>query len=291
MKLRLEDAVVPIRSSWGLQVKKFRIHSQRVVLSSRSQSFMTSLEDTMVLNSELSSTASSHVFFGAGGRGRCGGHNLLLIGPCAFLQLPRPAILKLSTRCPQTIPPFPITWLPCPSTHLFPLLSQALQLPGPLRPLSPTCFFFPSSALQILNRLIPAHSLPHCLKFPCVSCLCSPAIITWTVPVFAWLPEPVSACLTFLFDLLLVYWTSYQICFATLGLLSRCRPLRDSFCCKPLHPYLCNKPLNFSRSASHFCICSLSLLPCFHLMWPVFSLPLQKRSPPDMLSVEECCLY
>ncbi len=45
--------VLSIHPAWGLPIRKFRIQSQRAVLSPRSLSLVTSLEDTVVLNVEL----------------------------------------------------------------------------------------------------------------------------------------------------------------------------------------------------------------------------------------------
>lgn len=44
---------MPILIARGLPIRKFRIQSQRGVWSPRSLRFMTSLEDTIVLNADL----------------------------------------------------------------------------------------------------------------------------------------------------------------------------------------------------------------------------------------------
>ncbi len=66
--------------------------------------------------------------------------------PASFLipQTPFLSISHPSTRCPQTFPPFPITWLPHPPSHLFPILSSVLQLPGLPSP-PPHLHLIPSS--------------------------------------------------------------------------------------------------------------------------------------------------
>ena len=48
-----EDVVLPIRTTCGLPVRKFRIQSQRAMLSPRSLSLVMSFRGTMVLNAEL----------------------------------------------------------------------------------------------------------------------------------------------------------------------------------------------------------------------------------------------
>ena len=49
-RVRVEDVVLPIRTTCGLPVRKFRIQSRRAMLSPRSLSLMTSFRGTMVLN-------------------------------------------------------------------------------------------------------------------------------------------------------------------------------------------------------------------------------------------------
>lgn len=64
LKVRVEDVMVPIRTLWGLPVRKLRIQSQRAVLSPRSLSWMRSKEGTVETEAELT---------GSGGRGQCEG--------------------------------------------------------------------------------------------------------------------------------------------------------------------------------------------------------------------------
>jgi hypothetical protein len=53
LRVRVDDVAFPIRTAWGLPVRKLSIQPQRAVLSLRSLSFTASLEGTMVLNAEL----------------------------------------------------------------------------------------------------------------------------------------------------------------------------------------------------------------------------------------------
>ena len=52
-RVRVEDVALPIRTACGLPARKFRIQSQRAMLSPRSLSLVTSFRGMMVLNAEL----------------------------------------------------------------------------------------------------------------------------------------------------------------------------------------------------------------------------------------------
>lgn len=60
--------------------------------------------------------------------------------------------------------PFHITWVLPPSTHLFPLSSSALELPGLPSP-PPHLYLISLLAVHILSQAIPTHCLSVCCSF------------------------------------------------------------------------------------------------------------------------------
>ncbi len=86
----------------------------------------------------------------------CHGLSLCPCSPATFLISPRPvfAILHLSTRCPRTFPPFPIIWLPHPSSNLS---SAALQLPS-LSHTAPHLHLIPSSVTHHFQYFLVSSS-------------------------------------------------------------------------------------------------------------------------------------
>ncbi len=53
LRMRVDEVCPPALTTWGLPVRKSRIHMHSEVFNPRSLSFVMSLEGTMVLNAEL----------------------------------------------------------------------------------------------------------------------------------------------------------------------------------------------------------------------------------------------
>ncbi len=125
-------------------------------------------------------------------------HSLSLCpsSPATFLipQAPSLPFFHPSTRCPRTFPPFPISWPPRPSSHLFPLPSSALQLPGLPHP-PPHLHLIPSSASQFIYHPSSIHSPPdHHGCCVCHAFAFEPGTRTWPHS-WTWTCLPTCTCL------------------------------------------------------------------------------------------------
>ncbi len=170
---------------------------------------------------------------------------------CHIPNSPDPviAIFQPSTRCPRTFPPFPVTWLPHPSSYLFPI--PCCLFPSPHPP--PHLHLIPSSVTHYIYQPTSIVPLLHCQ-----SCLVALSLC-FLNPVFCILLSETWDCL---------FWTSaWSLDFlpATLDLFAclDCLPGFDP--CLPHYSVslytssVCNKSLNFILSASTVCTWVLPL--------------------------------
>lgn len=100
------------------------------------------------------------------------------------------AILFLSTRCPRTFPPFPITRLPHPYTHLFPLLISPAVAQSSLSTCSPVSVFLISP--PAFNQLIFSHPSRQFISSFCAVVFEGLLAICLSGPAPAYLYPPVS---------------------------------------------------------------------------------------------------